>query len=209
MKKIVALVLGSWTIHFVLAACSSEPTISRGPDYVAPSSPGTSQNGQDGAVQAKGPGQTTDPTSTASADSLSGSRIKNAYNVGVDGSKVFAYQVDTQRNNELCTWLVAADGIRRCLPATTAYVAGFADAQCITHLAINTCAPTGYVATFDGNTCATVSTHIFPLGQVYTGTTWLVSGVSCLAAGQASANTYLLGPEIDPGSFASGSLQVE
>jgi hypothetical protein len=154
----------------------------------------------------------------AQADDQSGTRLKANFYVGADGSRQFAYFTDTARNNEQCTFAVAADNALRCMPLPEASAAiYFADVNCTQPLAypLQACMPTPYVYVTDSACAPTTGYHIFATTQTrYPVDTdvWVGSGGGSNACIRYTPPPYFLyttGPEIPSASFEQGSVQVQ
>jgi hypothetical protein len=165
------------------------------------------------------------PVPTADADeSEDGTRLHALYLVGSDGSKQFTdtWQ-DTGRNNETCSFITAADGTTRCLPAGAGNASApysaiyFADASCsTTPLASSSCGSPPYVVEYQGLTgsaaCSTSgSYHLFSIGAAFTGSSFYIKeGTSCAATPvTASYSWFTIGAEIPASSFVQATLQAQ
>lgn len=115
---ILSSLAGSAVIYVAMAACSS-------------SGSGGAGGGRDGGDFSD---VLTDPVAEASADPVSGSRLKAYYHVGEDGSKAYdnGHWWDSTRGED-CYFQPASDGKLHCLPTTpttTAVVFYYIDDKC-------------------------------------------------------------------------------
>lgn len=154
----------------------------------------------------------TDPVPDAAADdgTKDGSRLKARYYVADDGARQFAGWFDTQRGEE-CTFQLAGDGKRRCLPTpqTLGTLSYYQDAECTQPIVSGTCG-TGYVGIWDiAMGCANGSRlRVYANLGAYTGTyIYLRSGSACTAFARGDASFVRVGTEIPASSFVGANVQ--
>jgi hypothetical protein len=224
MRDVGLSLLGSAMVYVAMAACSS----GGGSGAIGTkSSPGSGGSGSGsgyggGVTSGGGRGAVPDsgladalmnPVPTASADPVSGTRLKAEYLIADDGSKEYVADLwfDSQRN-ETCAFSTAADGKQRCLPEG-AEATIFADSACTTPVLTvpSGCAAPPYgIGTAATSTCGatTAGAQIFSVGAAMTPTTLYVqSGTSCYSAGPAATtfSYYALGAQIPATSFVAAS----
>jgi hypothetical protein len=234
---VLASLIGSLTVYSTMAACTGADRASRGDsDDDGDTSgeggfggfAGTGQGGQSGQGGTSGTsGEDAgfmdvfmDAMPDASADPVSGARLKAKYRSGADGSKAYlpGSWYDSQRQ-ESCAFYRASDGKERCLPLEEGYAqAGFyfTDAACTVPLAIAPlgCAPK-YALGTTGESCygssggyaykiSSIGANVSP-AMIYS-----KSGADCYG-GQASQSIayYTVGAEVPPSSFVEGSVTVD
>lgn len=159
----------------------------------------------------------TDPTPDASAQEMSGTRLKARYYVGADGSKQFAGWYDTSRK-ENCTVMTASDGKLRCLPSAFFATGGsyFSDDGCSQKLfytvkasASTACAPAagslGYGYYTDGCGYSFYTLTATVPGVVYTGTPASCSGIPA----PTDTFNFYTGAQIDPATFVAMTDETE
>jgi len=153
MKKVLReaarLVVGSFAVYVVFAACSAGGNGTPELRISAEDNPrdGDAPRSRDGGLvvdrdagRAQGSGgggsiidPIVDPVPAANAEPTNGSRLKAIYRVGQDGSRepIANLWWDSARGEE-CSWRRAADGVDRCLPTALAPGASpmFADSGC-------------------------------------------------------------------------------
>ena len=207
MNSALKMIGGSITIYVAMAACSASGGTATG---FGP--PGSSK--PSGSSGSSGGTSVTNPVPTASADSTqSGSRLKAMYNVGSDGSKVFASLHDSQLNVD-CSFGGASDGSTRCLPSG-AQVGGefFSDPQCSQALGFvgsQGCVTPVYAVQYE--TICRISIKIFPVTGTFNGSVYTGNATSCTAYSPAVVSSYSfynLGPEVSPSSFVQATLQAD
>ena len=152
----------------------------------------------------------TDPVPDASADdgTKDGTRLKARYYVADDGARQFAGWYDTLRGEE-CSFQMAADGKRRCMPAAT--VTGgtyYADAACTQPLGYDYtgCVSGGYGVVWEYPACSQQRLRLYPILGAFTGKPYVKSGASCIQT-METANLVRLGTEIPASSFVAATLQ--
>ena len=206
MNSALKMIGGSITIYVAMAACSAGGGVATGFG-----SPGSSK--PSGSSGSSGGTSVTNPVPTASADSTqSGSRLKAMYNVGSDGSKVFASLHDSQLNVD-CSFEGASDGSTRCLPSGAQAGGFFSDPQCSQSLGFAAigCVTPVYAVQYE--TICRISIKIFPVTGTFNGSVYTGNATSCTAylpaAANPSDNFYNLGPEVSPSSFVQATLQAD
>ncbi|WP_437854015.1 DUF7481 family protein [Sorangium sp. So ce363] len=164
-----------------------------------------------------------DPVPDASADPVSGSRLKARYRTTADGAKVYdpSRWFDSERR-ETCSFFIATDGQERCIPGFGDGAAiyqdnVFADSSCTQAVAFSLtkgCAPKYAYQTFQANTACEPSARIrlFSVGarlnptSIYT----VDSTGACKAQTPTAAFDYFpLGDEIPPSSFVATTWSVD
>jgi len=206
VRDIGLSLLGSGMVYVAMAACSSgSPKLSGGGGSTGASGAGS---GSDSGLADR----LMDPVPSASADPVSGNRLKAQYVVGDDGSKEYVAGVwfDSQRN-ETCAFTAASDGMERCLPDGST-ISAYSDSSCtMPLLAVPTgCSMPAYVLGADSSTCGqgATGTHVFAVGAAATPTSLYVkSNTSCFAAGPAATgfSYYAVGTEVPATSFVSAT----
>jgi hypothetical protein len=156
----------------------------------------------------------TDPVPDASADPVSGTRLKAKYRSGSDGSKGYIPSLwyDSQRQED-CAFAVAGDGVERCIPSGLSVVA-FSDAACTQAIAMDsTGCVTKYAIQRDRPAgCNTVGpTRIFELGAKSTATNiYLQAGTQCISTmAPAGSALYAVGAEVPPTAFLEGTIKTD
>jgi len=241
MRDIGGALVGGFAVYVAMAACTAaehtpagSTTASVGPGgghggaggsgglggLAQAGSGGQSGSGQGGMAQGGNGGMDagiwdvlTDPVPDASADPVSGSRLKAKYRSGDDGSKAYLPYLwyDSQRQED-CQFTAAADGKERCLPtlgAASAYF--FSDAACTQLLASDStgCTPK-YALSYESSCPSVYLAHLYPVGaMVNPPTLYIMSGGSCVSAGSPLFGyTYFkLGAELPPASFVGSTVQ--
>lgn len=181
-------------------------------------------DGEDGArgeVGARGtdgmPGAKGDqgPAGVDGADvALSGSRLKARWDVGADGSRAFAGWFDTQIGAE-CSYAMASDGKRRCLPEAPAGFLQFTDDKCTYGYLVlpdSTCSVPAHVKDAKQSACG--ETHVYKVGAAVPPPPPLVyqhsGGGACIQGTAGQPGTYYeLGPAVDPGTFAESMAEQD
>jgi hypothetical protein len=144
----------------------------------------------------------------------SGSRIKMNVLSTPDGAKVFMGSRDTMLNID-CSFVPAADGVTRCLPAFSNPIAFtpnpyFGDSACTIPVAQMTgCTTPTHVLQYPAPACPSGGYRVFSVGAKYA-TAFVKSGTTCTAfTSSPSVTYYALGSEISPATFQSAALDVE
>jgi hypothetical protein len=152
-----------------------------------------------------------DPVPDAAAQEMSGSRLKARYYVGDDGSKQFVGWYDSQRK-ENCGFMMAGDGVLRCLPTMFAAAGSyFSDSACTSPLfatATASCVNPGATYGYKLDSC---SYTVVQLTKVTPANVYIGSGTTCTAIASTSTAslTFFTGTEVAASSFEKGSEQVE
>jgi hypothetical protein len=157
----------------------------------------------------------------------SGTRIKARVLTSADGAKEYRGWQDTMLNFA-CYFSVAGDGQYRCLPQGLPGVGPYySDSNCTT-LAVmiqktsSTCPPP-YAITSEATAMCTeyysplYRTHVFSMGSALAGSVYYPQGTPATCAAIAPTtgypyttyNFYLVGAEVPPTTFASGTVSVQ
>lgn len=157
----------------------------------------------------------TDPVPEASADPVSGSRLKATYRIADDGAKAYLPYIwyDSARGED-CAFALAADGKERCLPNHYVFATYYQDPACTQLLATASpqtaaCLPK-YAASIDDVACPGSATHIYSAGaSVNPPKIYGKSGNMCFDEGAPipTLTYYQVGAEIPPSSFVAGAVQ--
>lgn len=160
----------------------------------------------------------TDPVPEASAGPIqSGTRLKAKYYAGSDGSRSpLLTWYDSQRAED-CNWMVATDGVNRCLPTSYAMVVSgssfYADASCTLVVAsvTTTCSASIPKYVMETGTAGCNGYRMFQIGAQFTGpSVYLKSGTTCMAVAVTVGTAYYgFGPEVPASSFVSATIQNE
>lgn len=144
----------------------------------------------------------------------SGSRIKMNVLTTPDGAKVFMGSRDTMLNID-CSFVLAADGVTRCLPAFSNPIAFtpnpyFGDSACTIPVAQTTsCTTPTHILQYPAPACPTGGYRVLAVGAKFT-TAFVKSGTTCTAFTSSPGVTYYAsGAEIAPATFQSATLDVE
>jgi hypothetical protein len=144
----------------------------------------------------------------------SGSRIKMNVLTTPDGAKVFMGSRDTMLNID-CVFMLAADGVTRCLPAFSNPIAFtpnpyFGDSSCTIPVAAMTgCTAPTHVLEYPAQACPTGGYRVFAVGAKYA-SAFIKSGTTCTALTSSPSTTYYaIGAEVSPSTFQSAALDVE
>lgn len=226
MGRPIILVLPLALAGLLVAACSSES--GAGDDGSAPEGPSASNGASGGpASSSGGPGSSQDgggpngpgavgPGATFAAletDQKSGTRLQARFFTTAEGYRAFAGWYDGQLKIA-CTFGVADDGVTRCLPVRTAYIASYmhAGTTCsgsILAVGPKACSASGYatgtvqsLGSIDRSTCP-ARVPVTALGPEITGATSgssssCVDGKTFLGPGDAP---YPLGAKVDATTF--------
>lgn len=142
----------------------------------------------------------------------SGTRLKVRYYEADDGARQPIGWFDNERR-EACSFMLAAGGTIRCLPADSIGTSGyFADVGCsVPAITVaNACSsPPAYGFTYELGACGKSVVHVHPVEseafQLYTGTPG-----NCTSIGDPpTLKAYQLGAEMNPGDFVAATEQVE
>lgn len=211
--------IGGFVVYVAMAACSAA-----GPGAISGGGSGaTGHGGGDGNATGTGGYDAgdiwdalTDPVPNASADPVSGSRLKAKYRLADDGSKEYiaGNWYDSQRQED-CGFQPSADGTQRCLPTATGLQPYYIDAACSQQLAqvYNNPACSAQVPKYASiygytqDTCA-YFVHVYSVGpQVTPADVYLLNGANCLKTAPSAIYTYYsLGAEIPPTSFVGSTV---
>jgi hypothetical protein len=158
---------------------------------------------------------------SVSPDYVSGSRLKVRVQTSSDGGKQAVGWYDSMLKIN-CVFQAAADGQQRCVPQSSATAAPYFAAGCTTKLAgiptsYASCPPTYAYSSEAATGCTEYNqpaykTHYYTVGAAYTDTmAYYLSGVNCMSTPVANTGYafYQVGTEIDPTTFAAGSIVVE
>jgi hypothetical protein len=209
MRDVCLSLLGGALVYVAMAACSA------GGDAGSVGSVGGVGSGGSAVRSANGgSGSLMNPVPTASADPVSGTRLKAQYMIADDGSKEYVTDLwfDSQRN-ETCAFTVAGDGKQRCIPGGAA-ASMYSDSSCSTPiLAVPTgCTTPPYAVGTDLSTCTQTpdANHVYVVGPAATPaptSLFMTSGTSCFSVGPAALGFayYTIGAEIPAASFVSAS----
>lgn len=154
-----------------------------------------------------------DPVPDASADPVSGTRLKAKYMKADDGARAPLADVwhDSQRNEE-CRFQLASDGKQRCLPTSYSYISYYADAACtqpLVHLVAG-CSPPKYGVDYGTSSCNYAFTHYSVGSQAQPAQVYLKSGASCISTPANAAFSYFsVGSKIAPTSFVAGVVEID
>lgn len=143
----------------------------------------------------------------------SGSRIKMKVLSSGDGAKILQGWVDTQRNNDECSWQVASDGMTRCLPTSIAWSTAsyFADASCtqLVGYSFKGCTPPAYISVPSATSCPNTGPTIYTRGAAVS-TAYIKSGTTCTATQLgASYDLWAVGAAVPAAMFQSATSAVE
>ena len=176
--------------------------------------------GEDGGGRAEDGGSTDGGSGRGEPDDVavntSGTRIKMRVGTTPDGAKAFLGWYDTMRGDD-CTFLVASDGQRRCLPGTSVFVGSFfADNGCtqpLAYVSLSGCssAPAAkYASRFD-TSCTTGGSviRLYPVTGMHTGTAYLGSPGNCIVTNPGSFTLYAIGAEIPATAFQPVTESLE
>lgn len=224
-RVVVASLLGSLSVYVVMAACTKSDQI-----FGTGGSGGSGQGGEmgQGGVGGTNSGGTddagimdvlSDAMPDASADPVSGSRLKAKYRLGEDGSKAYLPFVwyDSERKED-CNFSLAADAKERCLPlGTYNAVLGtyFSDSACTAPLALAlypSCEVKYATGAKSGGGCqfASTMTQVFVLGaKANLATVYVKSGANCISTSGTGVELYEVGTEIPPSSFVAGTVMAD
>lgn len=140
-------------------------------------------------------------------EALSGSRLKNRYLEGDDGSRTPDNFYDSQRG-ENCAFVTAEDGEWRCLPideATSVSGAYFADSSCTTQATVTACGGAKYAYEVLPTCPARFAIYaVTPLA----GPAYNQNGSTCIVA-NVTASLYRIGDKIAADSFVRATVKVE
>ncbi|WP_437802472.1 hypothetical protein [Sorangium sp. So ce693] len=164
-----------------------------------------------------------DPVPDASADPVSGSRLKARYRTTADGAKAYdPFRWFDSERRETCFFYIAGDGRERCLPGigdgAAIYQPNiFADAGCTQAVALSTikgCTAKYAYQTFQATTTCESSAgfRLFSVGARLNPTS--IYAVDSTGACKAQAPTatfdyFPLGDEIPPSSFVAATWSVD
>ena len=177
----------------------------------------------DGAIPDGGPspdGAAPDGTSpdggNANADQgyTAGSRLKVRYYVGSDGSEQAIGFFDTTRN-ENCNYVLATDGVERCLPTTYNYLASYyadsANTQPVFGVLKGCPTPTDGIEQSTASTCGTSARYVaLSVGAAFTGSTVYVGTTGYPASNLTpSYDIYTTTGTIAPTSFQDATEVVK
>jgi hypothetical protein len=215
VREMMGCLLGSAVIYVAMAACSGNDSPPPGAVNGQGGGSGSSGISQGGGSPSGGMWDAmTDPVPNASADPVSGSRLKAQYRMGSDGSKGYIMGLwhDSQRHED-CTFAMAADGVERCLPSGLGIVA-FSDAACTQPLAMDNSGCTSkYAIKRDPPTgCNTVGpAHIYELAAASTVTNiYFQAGTQCISTPAPMGGTlYSVGAEVPATAFVQGTIQTD
>ena len=209
--------IGGFVVYVAMAACSAG-----GPGAPSGNGGATGLGGAGGSASVAGGYDAgdildalTDPVPDASADPVSGSRLKAKYRIADDGSKEYlaGSWYDSQRQED-CSFQLSADGATRCLPTSTPFPPYYADAACSQPLfqskqdnpACSSQAPKYGHATF--GVCDSlirlysVGAKVDPVNLYY-----FIGGSNCVQGDlNAGYEYYLRGAEIPPTSFVGAKV---
>ncbi|WP_437527443.1 hypothetical protein WME79_42810 [Sorangium sp. So ce726] len=254
MRDVVSALLGGGAIYLAMVACAASEKGSSGHpaqqtgggsgqgaegSTTAQQTGGGSGQGAAGGAHAQqtaassgahgnggngGFGGFMDPVPDASADPMSGSRLKARYRTTEDGAKVY----DTTRwfdstRREICAFYLAADGQERCLPGlvdasiATPISGYFAESSCTKEVVMykKGCTPKyAYNTAQSDAACDALTNRIrmFSVGERLSGTTIYIpnSAGACTAVTANSAYDYFpLGDEIPPSAFVAATWSVD
>ncbi len=173
----------------VLAACG------------APTGPGTEDSGSDAGA-------------TADVEELSGTRLKNRFLLGDDGSRASLGFFDVMRN-EACYFTQADDGKFRCMPAENmAYFAShFSDSACTVRVAEAqaSCVAATYAYEFT-STCPALRSTYQVTGEFAPDAGLYRSNAAggCLAETPNAAQRYYnVGTKLAPAVFVGATVKTE
>jgi hypothetical protein len=152
----------------------------------------TTSSGATASSGKAGSGGIMDPVGDANAEE-SGSRLKAKRLVGDDGSKQFVGWYDTSLKVD-CQYALMQDGLKHCVPLTSASLALFSDAACTVPLGANTisgCVPThAAVQTNAPPKCDGLGPgivyHIYPITTLHTGSVYSKLNSICTLVGTGS-----------------------
>jgi hypothetical protein len=242
IKNVSGMLLGTCIVYVTMAACSATDRIqlsaggaggtggmagSSGTGEMASSSGMggmasssgmggmASSSGMGGAIGMGGTGGT-GGSPNASADPVSGTRLKAKYMKADDGARAPIADVwhDSQRNEE-CRFQRASDGKRRCLPTSVTYHSGYyADASCTQPINMmyggGGCAPEIYLAEYN-STCYPYSLSYRLIGsQIQPATIYAKSGATCTSSPAPAGYTFFAtGAAISPSAFVAGVVEID
>lgn len=138
----------------------------------------------------------------------SGTRIKERYLTGADGSRVHYGWYDTEKEVE-CIWRPVSGGIR-CIPLGLSFANYYGDAACTQRLALaQTCSQAPAYAV--QITACNDDANVFPVGaQITPALFYLMSGNSCVnIAAPQGFDAYVLGAQIPDTDFVSATLNTD
>lgn len=191
------------------------PDPTGGTSYGGTVSGQTAGNGGDvGGIVAGMMGAIVDPVPSASAEYISGSRIKTRYLNTTDGAKAFAGHWDEELQTE-CSFVPTQSGIR-CLPtllrAATQTSAQYADAACQTRVTQAVSCPPQFAqeAALAVGCASSISYTMFSIVGAHTGTLYQMNGDECIESPtQDGSSRYIMGAAIPLDSFALATVSTE
>jgi hypothetical protein len=209
---------GSFIIYTAMAACSGSV---EHPTSSSSGATGHGGHGHGGASAQSGHGGAggshasgiidamTDPVSEASADTVSGSRLKAYYETGDDGSKAYLPGTwwDSTRGED-CSSRIAGDGKLRCLPTDYGYPFNiqYMDPSC-TQLVMNDpgkCNGFKYMVSQTSNGCSQQFDYRPVMSQVMPATIYMPGpNNTCVPSGPPNPSLIYIqiGPVVPPSSF--------
>lgn len=155
-----------------------------------------------------------DPVPDAAADdgNKDGSRLKARYYVAEDGARQFAGWFDTQRGEE-CSFQMASDGKRRCLPTGQLSGSGFhyADASCTQPIApaVSGCSSPALAAIWEASAgCGAPSVRLYSVAAKVTGASiYYGANGTCTPMARGEAEYFRLGSELSPSAFVTVTIE--
>jgi hypothetical protein len=159
-----------------------------------------------------------DPGSAGGGSASSGSRIKMRVATGSDGSRqVLSSWWDSTLSTE-CSFMVASDGVERCVPGTLSLLRYFTDSNCTQPIALwSVCSnPPAYVIQMEPDTsCSSAPRNKYRVYLVGTqvaepASLYYLSGTTCQSTQKPSAtNYYQRGAEVPAADLVSRTVSIQ
>ena len=188
-------------VAVVLAGCGGTNSVGTG---------GGNNQGTGGGSSGFGGGTGIGLAPELDREALSGTRLKNRYLQGDDGSKSLLGFFDTTRN-EACSFQVAEDGKQRCLPwESAAYFGFFFDAACSERVAYSPQSCAGLKYAFDTQFVCPYRMLMYDATEYTPTQIFGGSATSCSKLTTIPPYTYYrVGAKIAATSFAGATVMVE